>query len=116
VLEAVRKAAPGASVAYSWNGRDIPKGAQAAIVVIGEQPYAEMKGDGCNWTRPAGRGGRQAGEAGGLPTIVVLFSGRPLILDGILPFADAIAAAWLPARKATASPTSCSASTTRRAS
>jgi beta-glucosidase len=97
VLEAVRKAAPGASVAYSWNGRDIPKGAQAAIVVIGEQPYAEMKGDRVQLDLDAQDVAvvKRVKQAG-LPTIVVLFSGRPLMLDTILPFADAIVAAWLP--------------------
>ncbi len=31
-----------------------------------------------------------------MPTVVVLLSGRPMILDPILPNADAIVAAWLP--------------------
>jgi beta-glucosidase len=32
----------------------------------------------------------------GLPTVVVLISGRPMILEPILGSADAIVAAWLP--------------------
>jgi beta-glucosidase len=32
----------------------------------------------------------------GLKTVVVLVAGRPLILDQILPIADAIVVAWLP--------------------
>ena len=97
VLAAVRKAAPGATVTHSWNSTDIPKGVQAAIVVIGEQPYAEMVGDRARLELDAldVAAVRRAKETG-LPTIVVLFSGRPMILDGILPYADAIVAAWLP--------------------
>ena len=35
-------------------------------------------------------------KAAGLPTVVVLIAGRPMILDPILPYADAIVMAWLP--------------------
>ena len=38
----------------------------------------------------------QAVKRGGVPVVVVLVSGRPLILDAILGDADAIVAAWLP--------------------
>jgi beta-glucosidase len=65
--------------------------------VIAEPPYAEMKGDRAQLDLPA-RGieaVRRAHEAG-LPTVVVLISGRPMILEPILPLADAIVAAWLP--------------------
>jgi beta-glucosidase len=98
VLEAVRKAAPAASVRYSWNGEDAKaSGARVAVVVIGEPPYAEMKGDRVQLDLDAQDVAtvRRVKEAG-LRTIVVLFSGRPLILDGVLPYADAIVAAWLP--------------------
>ena len=32
----------------------------------------------------------------GIPVVVVLVSGRPMAIDGILPKADALVAAWLP--------------------
>ena len=32
----------------------------------------------------------------GIPVLVVLISGRPLVIDEILPLADAVVAAWLP--------------------
>ena len=35
-------------------------------------------------------------KTAGLKTVVVLVAGRPLILDKILPIADAIVVAWLP--------------------
>ena len=35
-------------------------------------------------------------KAAGLPTVVVLIAGRPMILDPIMQYADAIVMAWLP--------------------
>jgi beta-glucosidase len=35
-------------------------------------------------------------KTAGLKTVVVLVTGRPLIIDSILPMADAIVVAWLP--------------------
>jgi len=96
ILQAIRKAAPGAQVDYARAG-DVPTGAQVAIVVIGELPYAEMKGDRKDLALDAEDiAVVKKIKAAGLPTVVVLLSGRPLILDAILPHADAILAAWLP--------------------
>jgi beta-glucosidase len=98
VLEAIRKAAPKATVRYSWNGEEAKaSGASVGVVVIGEPPYAEMMGDRVQLELDAQdvAAVRRVKEAG-LRTVVVLFSGRPVMLDGILPYADAILAAWLP--------------------
>ena len=75
----------------------MPPGAQAAVIVIGEPPYAEMKGDRAELTLDADdvavvHNARKAA----VPIVVVLFSGRPLILEPILAASDAIVAAWLP--------------------
>lgn len=96
VLQAVRKALPSAVVTHSPSG-DVPAGAQAAVIVIGEQPYAEMKGDRADLSLAAEdvRAVKNAKKSG-VPVIVVLFSGRPLILEPILADADALIAAWLP--------------------
>jgi beta-glucosidase len=96
VLDAIRKAAPRATVTYARDGI-IPRDAEVAVVVIGEQPYAEMKGDRTDLTLDADdvaavKHARQAG----VPVVVVLFSGRPLILAPILDHLDALVAAWLP--------------------
>ena len=79
----------------------------AAVVVVGETPYAEGKGD----IRPssdmslgdalseAARGNLAAIESAKklkLPLIVVLVSGRPLIVTDQLEDMDALVAAWLP--------------------
>jgi beta-glucosidase len=67
------------------------------VVVIGERPYAEGNGDRADL--------RLAQEdidavnnmkAAGIPVVVILFSGRPMILGDVLDKADAFIAAWLP--------------------
>jgi beta-glucosidase len=96
ILQAIRKAVPRATVDYSRTG-DVPPGTQAGVVVIGEQPYAEMKGDREQLDLdPQDVAAVKRVKSAGIPTIVVLITGRPLVLDGILPYADAIVAAWLP--------------------
>jgi len=77
------------------------EGAELAIVVIGETPYAEGLGDRSDLafsqqdittainTRSAG-----------IPTVAVIISGRPLILDKLLLLCDGIVAAWLPGTEA----------------
>jgi beta-glucosidase len=96
VLEAIRKAAPGATVTVAKAG-DASSAADVAVVVIGETPYAEMKGDRPDLALdPADVAAVKAAKKTGAAVVVVLFSGRPLILEPILEDADAIIAAWLP--------------------
>ena len=96
VLEAIRKAAPRAKVSHAPDGR-VARDAKAAVIVIGEEPYAEMKGDRRDLALdPADVAAVRNAKAAGVPVIVVLFSGRPLILEPILDHLDALIAAWLP--------------------
>ncbi len=70
----------------------------AAVVVFGEDPYAEFQGDRQNVDYPEDdglallRGFRQAG----IPTVAVFITGRPLWVNPELNAADAFVAAWLP--------------------
>ena len=82
---------------YSRDGSGAA-GADVGVVVIGETPYAEGMGDRSDLSldRRGRRGRRARVKRAGVPTVVVLVSGRPLILDAILGDADAIVAAWLP--------------------
>ena len=96
VLEAIKKAAPNASVTVVKAGENVPS-ADVAVVVIGETPYAEMKGDRADLALdPADVAAIRAAKKAGLPVVAVLFSGRPLILEPILDDVDALIAAWLP--------------------
>lgn len=73
------------------------EGANVGIVVIGETPYAEGNGDRTDLSLAAEDiAAVKKMKSTGLPVVVIVFSGRPLILDPILDQADAIVAAWLP--------------------
>jgi beta-glucosidase len=65
--------------------------------VIGETPYAEMKGDRTDLALdPADVAAVKQAKKAGMRVVVVLFSGRPLILEPIFDDVDALIAAWLP--------------------
>jgi len=72
------------------------QGFSYAIVVVGEAPYAEMNGDNLNLTIPLGGGDTIKNVCGSLKCLVILISGRPLVIEPYLPLADAFVAAWLP--------------------
>ncbi|MBR06835.1 MAG: beta-glucosidase [Rickettsiales bacterium] len=70
---------------------------EVGLVVIGEKPYAEIQGDrdDLHLDEEDVKAVKDM-KAKGIPVVVILFSGRPMILDDILYDADAIVAAWLP--------------------
>ncbi len=83
-------------VKYSSTGSSV-SAASVGVAVIGETPYAEGKGDSTDLTvSSADVKVVQALKQAGLPTVVVLIAGRPMILDPLMPYADAIVMAWLP--------------------
>jgi beta-glucosidase len=97
ILTAIKSAASKAtSVTFSKDGTGAA-GATVGVVVVGETPYAEMRGD-----REDLGLDKEDKEAianvkkAGIPVVVVLLSGRPMIITDVLPEADAFVAAWLP--------------------
>jgi len=71
--------------------------ADAVIAVVGELPYAEMKGDRKNLDLPAEDAALVAkANMRGVPVVTVLLSGRPLVLNRALADSSAFVAAWLP--------------------
>jgi beta-glucosidase len=67
------------------------------IIVVAEPPYAEGEGDSATLDLPAEDVGlveRMRERVDRLAVVVI--SGRPVMLDAILPAADALVAAWLP--------------------
>uniref|UniRef100_A0A0D3F092 Glycoside hydrolase family 3 N-terminal domain-containing protein n=1 Tax=Oryza barthii TaxID=65489 RepID=A0A0D3F092_9ORYZ len=69
----------------------------AAVVVVGEPPYAETLGDNLNLTIPApGPSVIQNVCGGGVRCVVVVVSGRPLVIEPYMDAIDALVAAWLP--------------------
>ena len=97
ILGAIRKAvSSGTQVTHSHDGSGAA-GATIGIAVIGETPYAEMQGDRASLALS----GEDAGvvekmKSAGIPVVVVLISGRPLIIESVLEKAEAVIAAWLP--------------------
>jgi beta-glucosidase len=67
------------------------------IVVLAEEPYAEGEGDRADLTLPeADIALLERVRARCRKLVVILISGRPLIITEQLPLADAFVAAWLP--------------------
>ena len=97
IYEGVRQlVSPNTQVVLSENGRDLA-GAKAVIVVVGEEPYAEMHGDRSQlMLSDTDLDLLHSVKASGIPMVVVLLSGRPLILNEVLTESDALLAAWLP--------------------
>lgn len=97
ILHAVEQSVGlGATVTYSANGEGADS-ADVAVVVVGEEPYAEMFGDRKDLRLSAADlAVIDAVHATGVPTVVVLLSGRPMIIEEVLPKCHALVAAWLP--------------------
>ena len=96
VLAAIKKAAPRSQVTYSADGTGAA-GATVGVVAIGERPYAEGSGDRTDLSlAPEDVAAIDNMKAANIPFVVILFSGRPMILGGSLDKADAFIAAWLP--------------------
>ena len=96
ILAGLRKVASGAQITHSADGSGAA-GAAVGIAVIGETPYAEFMGDRTELRlAPEDVAVVDAMKKAGIPVVVVLISGRPMIIDDILGKADAVVAAWLP--------------------
>lgn len=87
---------PSTTVTYSSDGTGA-SGATIGIVVIGESPYAETAGDNADLSISASDRQTISNVANaGVPVVVVLLSGRPMIVTPQLPGWSAFVAAWLP--------------------
>jgi beta-glucosidase len=86
----------GTTVTYAADGSGAA-GADLAVVVVGERPYAEMFGDTTDLAiNKDDLAALAAVKASGVPYVVVVLSGRPVILGDIATSAGAIVAAWWP--------------------
>ena len=97
ILTAIKNTvSKGTSVTYSKDGTGA-KGATLGVVVIGEIPYAEGPGDRTDLALlPEDRDAVANLKKANVPIVVVLLSGRPMILGDVLTQSDAVVAAWLP--------------------
>jgi hypothetical protein len=97
ILQGMKNAAPGAQIDYSSTGVFTNTSAQYSVVIIGETPYAEYGGDRTDLTiSKTDIDLVKKMKSYGAPVVVILVSGRPLIIEKLLHFSDVIVAAWLP--------------------
>ncbi|KAG6486001.1 beta-glucosidase BoGH3B-like [Zingiber officinale] len=100
ILDAVKSAVdPSTEVIYSENPDENfvkDSGFSYAIVVVGEPPYAETAGDNTNLTLPDPGPGLIQTVCGATKCVVVIISGRPLVIEPYVAIMDALVAAWLP--------------------
>jgi len=95
-IAAAAKAAGGEAV-LAKDGAPIGK-PDVAIIVFGEEPYAEFVGDRKDlvFRDEEGLALIKSYRARGVPTVAVFLSGRPMWMNRELNAADAFVAAWLP--------------------
>ena len=99
ILAGLREVLGAEAVVHSPEARaEDLAGVDVAVAVVGETPYAEFEGD-----RPDGARLTDADlalvdrlTAAGVPTVLVVVSGRPLDLAGRDAQVSAVVAAWLP--------------------
>ena len=97
ILQGIRsKVSKNTRVTFSRDGSGAV-GADVGVAVVGETPYAEMFGDRTDLS--LGSEDVQAIDnmkQAGIPIILIVVSGRPLIISNVLPKVDAVLAVWLP--------------------
>ena len=96
LLEGLKAVAPRANISYRVDGK-FDTHAEVGMVVLAEEPYAEGMGDKEDLRlRPDQIALLKRVRSHCDKLILVLFSGRPLIITEQLPLCDALVAAWLP--------------------
>ncbi|CAN6863532.1 unnamed protein product [Brassica oleracea] len=100
ILAAVKNTvAPTTQVVYNQNpDANFVKSGEFdyAIVVVGEPPYAEMYGDSTNLTISEPGPSTIGNVCGSMKCVVVVVSGRPVVMEPYVSTIDALVAAWLP--------------------
>lgn len=96
ILEGLSIVAAEADITYSPNATEIAEG-DVVLAVIGEYPYAEGYGDDGDLSlNPADSEILKRVRASGNPLIVVMLSGRPLLVHDQIDGFDAFVASFLP--------------------
>ncbi len=96
ILEAIQATVdPGTTVTYNRRATGQISG-DFGVVVVGEQPYAEGQGDDQHLGLSAADTNAIDRVCSAMPCVVVLVSGRPMLIADELPNTNAFVAAWLP--------------------
>ncbi|MFY0672039.1 MAG: glycoside hydrolase family 3 C-terminal domain-containing protein [Bacteroidia bacterium] len=101
ILDGIKAMAQG-EVVYDTMAQNLQVDADVAIIVVGEKPYAEFMGDigkegydNSFYISDAHKKYIDAYNALGVKTVVVLISGRPLVVTEDIEKSNAFIAAWL---------------------
>ena len=102
ILEGIKKLHQG-EVVYDPQGIEIHEDADLAIICLGESPYAEFFGDVGHETGDfqltldeSQKKYIESYRDKGIRTVVILISGRPMVVTDDIQRSDAFVAAWLP--------------------
>ena len=97
ILQAIKNTVSrGTKVTTSSDGSGA-EGADVCVVVVGETPYAEMFGDREDLSlAKEDVDAIEKAKALGVPVVVILLSGRPMLIEPSLNSSKAFIAAWLP--------------------
>lgn len=97
ILKAIQKTVSrNTKVTFTKDGTGA-NGADVGVVVIGETPYAEGIGDRTDLSLAAEDvAAINEMNKAGIPVVVILVSGRPMIIEPVLSKCQAFVAAWLP--------------------
>ena len=103
ILRAIENAIPGGKVSFAPGVRGADA-ADAIVVVVGEEPYAEGTGD----RKELGLSRDDislitAAKASGKKVVVVLVTGRPLPIEPVIAGVQAVLVVWLPGSEGDAS-------------
>ncbi|MCB2154555.1 glycoside hydrolase family 3 protein [bacterium] len=98
IREALEHAVAATSGTLTYNRDGYGVSGDVAVVVVAEEPYAEFYGDNLNGLSidPTELDVLNRVLNAGLPTVVVMLSGRPLFVSDEIDKWDAFVAAWLP--------------------
>ncbi|PKA62124.1 putative beta-D-xylosidase 2 [Apostasia shenzhenica] len=100
ILDAIKSTVdPATTVVFSENpdaGFLSSSNFSYAIVVVGEPPYTETAGDSLNLTLMEPGPSTIQAVCGAVSCVVVVVSGRPVVMEPYVPAMDALVAAWLP--------------------
>lgn len=98
ILDGVKEQLPNAEIVFDPNGRfESVNKKDICLVVAAESPYAEGKGDSTSLSlRPADIRVIERAKESFNTVVLILLSGRPLVMEEVLENIDAFVAAWLP--------------------